>query len=122
MPERAHFRESLPGGRLAVPRAKNMVFPNVKTDLSSAPERDMVSGKGRWVTCLHPHEDTPGAVGASIDQAGKKAAHQQWDICVVDADILCQVAAYSSAWSRLLLAQKGSRLGRGTVHGGSEME
>ena len=34
MPERAHFRESLPGGRLAVPRAKKMVFPNVTTGLS----------------------------------------------------------------------------------------
>ena len=77
---------------------------------------------GRWTTCLHPHEDAPGAVGASIDQAGQEAAHQQWDICFVDADVFCQVAACLSASSRLLLAQKRSRLRGGTVHGGSELE
>ena len=85
--------------------------------------RDVGIGRrGRGVTCLHPHEDAPGTVGAGIDQAGEETAHQEWDIGVVDADVLGQVPACSSAGPCLLLAQQRSLLRRDTVHGGSKME
>lgn len=97
-PERAHLRESLPAGRLAVLRARKMVLP-VGREIS----RIEGEGKESKHTRLHTHEDTPSAVGCGVHESDKEATDEEDPRSMMDIDFLDKILAKTGPGKSMLV-------------------